>query len=142
MLGSRIRDLREAARDDDNLNRFLSLTRVYVPRLPKASVEYLVAKVPVVQWSSKYSFSWLWSDLVAGKSVIQNYYFLYNCSYGPNDRDHDRYPTRPPKPRLCQSRKYSCSLWPPFQLATDLDLHHHGNFERLIALSNISVCQT
>lgn len=67
MLGSQTRDLREAARNDDNLNRFLSLTKVYLPRLPKASAEYLVAKVPVVQWSSKYSFSWLWSDLVAGK---------------------------------------------------------------------------
>ncbi|KAJ5762717.1 hypothetical protein N7533_001398 [Penicillium manginii] len=69
MLGPRIRDLREAARNDDNLNRFLSLTKVYLPRLPKASAEYLAAKVPVVQWSSKYSFSWLWSDLVAGITI-------------------------------------------------------------------------
>ncbi|KAJ5391746.1 hypothetical protein N7509_007236 [Penicillium cosmopolitanum] len=69
MLGSQTRDLREAARNDDNLNRFLSLTKVYLPRLPKASAEYLVAKVPVVQWSSKYSFSWLWSDLVAGITI-------------------------------------------------------------------------
>lgn len=67
MLSTRIKDLRESARNDENLNRFLSLTRVYLPRLPKASAEYLTAKVPVVQWTPKYSLSWLWSDLVAGE---------------------------------------------------------------------------
>ncbi|KAI9044317.1 uncharacterized protein KD926_001548 [Aspergillus affinis] len=69
MLRIRMRDLKEVARNDDNLNRFLSLARVYLPRLPRATAEYLAAKVPVVQWSPKYSLSWLWNDLVAGITI-------------------------------------------------------------------------
>lgn len=78
MFGTRIKDLRASARDDPNLSRFQSLMRVYLPRLPKASAEYLVAKVPVVQWSPKYSLSWLWSDLVAGKTLMLPWNILHS----------------------------------------------------------------
>ncbi|CAG8937248.1 unnamed protein product [Penicillium salamii] len=69
MLRPRIRDLREAVGNDYNLNQLFSLTKVYLPRLPKASAKYLAAKAPVVQWSFNYSISWLWSDLVAGITI-------------------------------------------------------------------------
>ena len=72
MIGTRFRSLREATLKDDNLSRFFELTRVYLPKLPKASAKYLAAKVPVVQWSPKYSLSWLWNDLVAGKTYSRS----------------------------------------------------------------------
>jgi len=58
-----------ALQDDVNISRFMDLANSNLPKLPRASADYLAAKVPIVQWIPRYSFSWLWNDLVAGKTV-------------------------------------------------------------------------
>jgi hypothetical protein len=59
----------EAIQDDANISRFVDFASSQLPKLPKASARYLAAKAPIVQWIPRYSLSWLWSDLVAGKLV-------------------------------------------------------------------------
>ncbi|KAL4781729.1 sulfate transporter family-domain-containing protein [Aspergillus varians] len=68
MMGQ-IQGLKKAVRNDPNINRFLSLTSYCLPRLPKASANYLAAKLPITQWITGYSLEWLWSDLVAGITI-------------------------------------------------------------------------
>ncbi|KAL4801767.1 sulfate transporter family-domain-containing protein [Aspergillus unguis] len=64
-----IQQLTTTLRTDTNTNRFLALSRSSLPRLPSASARYLAAKVPITQWITGYSLSWLWSDLVAGITI-------------------------------------------------------------------------
>lgn len=66
----RIQGLKKAIKHDPNINRFVSLNGNCLPRLPKASANYLAAKVPITQWITGYSLAWLWSDLVAGENEI------------------------------------------------------------------------
>ncbi|BCS25558.1 uncharacterized protein APUU_50269S [Aspergillus puulaauensis] len=65
----RIQGLKKAIKHDPNISRFVSLNGNCLPRLPKASANYLAAKVPITQWITGYSLAWLWSDLVAGVTI-------------------------------------------------------------------------
>ncbi|KAL4885916.1 sulfate transporter family-domain-containing protein [Aspergillus karnatakaensis] len=64
-----IQALKKTVRDDPNITRFLSLASSSLPKLPKATANYLAAKVPIAQWITGYSPSWLWGDLVAGITI-------------------------------------------------------------------------
>ncbi|KAJ5908372.1 hypothetical protein N7495_001054 [Penicillium taxi] len=68
-MNSRVKGLRKAIQEDANISRFVDLTNTHLPRLPRASARYLVAKVPIVQWIPHYSLPWLWNDLVAGITI-------------------------------------------------------------------------
>ncbi|KAJ5930984.1 hypothetical protein N7466_006477 [Penicillium verhagenii] len=63
------RGLRKAIQDDVNISRFVDLANTHLPKLPRASAKYMAAKVPILQWIPRYSFPWLWNDLVAGITI-------------------------------------------------------------------------
>jgi sodium-independent sulfate anion transporter 11 len=54
---------------DANIHHFLSYSTQGAKALPRASLQYAVDKVPVVQWLPKYIWKWLLNDLVAGLTV-------------------------------------------------------------------------
>jgi sodium-independent sulfate anion transporter 11 len=56
-------------RTDENL-LFVRAGTVRAARaLPRATLEYAVEKVPIVQWLPRYSPRWILNDLVAGLTV-------------------------------------------------------------------------
>lgn len=62
-------NLREEIRTDDTLNRAIDYTRRAVRAFPKASAEYFLEKVPIIQWLPRYYPRWLLNDVVAGLTV-------------------------------------------------------------------------
>ena len=64
-----VEDFKEEVRTDGTLNRVKGWATEYPPKVLPASKEYLIAKVPVVQWLPRYSPSWLVQDFVAGLTI-------------------------------------------------------------------------
>lgn len=54
--------LKEELRTDPNLSRAKHYAEVIPEKLPSATKQYLLDKVPIIQWLPKYSTSWLVSD--------------------------------------------------------------------------------
>jgi hypothetical protein len=86
----------KAIRDDANISRFVDFASSQLPKLPKATAKYLAEKAPIVQWIPKYSLSWLWNDLVAGKIVSREF-----KSELTRDRHHNWDSSSPPESGLC-----------------------------------------
>jgi sodium-independent sulfate anion transporter 11 len=61
--------IKRKIQNDPNLQRVQSYSRRAAKALPRASLEYAVEKVPIVQWLPRYSPRWIWNDLVAGLTV-------------------------------------------------------------------------
>ncbi|KAL3958585.1 hypothetical protein ACCO45_006747 [Purpureocillium lilacinum] len=59
----------EAYRTDPNLNRARSWVGPIARRLPSATAEYLVEKLPVASWLPHYDYKWLLRDVIAGITV-------------------------------------------------------------------------
>lgn len=62
-------DVAESLRTDPNWNRVRSWVEPVKNRLPSASVEYLVEKLPVAQWLPHYDYRWLFQDIIAGITI-------------------------------------------------------------------------
>lgn len=54
---------------DQNINHFTLSVQRGAKALPRSSVQYVLDKVPVIQWLPKYYWKWLLNDLVAGLTV-------------------------------------------------------------------------
>jgi sodium-independent sulfate anion transporter 11 len=59
----------ESLKTDPNLNRARSWVDPIKRRLPSATAEYLVEKVPVIQWLPHYDYRWLFQDIIAGITI-------------------------------------------------------------------------
>jgi sodium-independent sulfate anion transporter 11 len=61
--------IREGFETDENIQRASRHLRNGARAFPSATGRYLLEKVPVVQWISKYSPPWIVNDLIAGLTV-------------------------------------------------------------------------
>ncbi|KAG9258204.1 sulfate permease [Emericellopsis atlantica] len=59
----------QSYRTDPNLNKWKSWVGPVTHRLPTATVDYLVEKLPVVQWLPHYHPKWLLQDIIAGITI-------------------------------------------------------------------------
>ncbi|KAI0454779.1 sulfate permease [Xylaria acuta] len=68
-MESRVEALREEYRTDPNINRAKHYARIVPKKLPSATKQYLLDKLPIIQWLPRYSPSWIASDFVAGLTI-------------------------------------------------------------------------
>ncbi|KAI0478219.1 sulfate permease [Xylaria cf. heliscus] len=68
-MGSKVEALKEELRTDPNLSRAKHYAQVAPKKLPSATKQYLLEKLPIIQWLPRYSPSWLISDFVAGLTI-------------------------------------------------------------------------
>ncbi|KAI1753915.1 sulfate permease [Xylaria castorea] len=68
-MDSKVEALKEEYRTDYNINRAKHYARTVPQKLPSATKQYLLDKLPIVQWLPRYSPSWLVSDFVAGLTI-------------------------------------------------------------------------
>jgi sodium-independent sulfate anion transporter 11 len=61
--------LRQEIRTDETISRSIEYTRKGLRALPKATAEYVLEKVPIIQWLPRYSPRWILNDLIAGITV-------------------------------------------------------------------------
>lgn len=54
---------------DENLEAVKVGSQKAAKALPSATVEYLLAKVPVIQWLPRYNPKWLINDVIAGVTL-------------------------------------------------------------------------
>lgn len=75
--------------------------------MPKATAEYVLEKVPIVQWLPRYYPRWLLNDLVAGTTVgvLLVCVRWHGAKAHPNDsKDSARF-------GICQNRNDPAQLW-------------------------------
>lgn len=68
-IAQRKADVVEAFRTDPNINRVRSWVQPVAQRLPSATTEYIVEKLPVAQWLPHYNYKWLLQDIIAGITI-------------------------------------------------------------------------
>jgi sodium-independent sulfate anion transporter 11 len=56
-------------RTDPNINRVKSWVGPVSNRLPSATAEYLIEKLPVLQWLPNYHYKWLVTDVIGGITI-------------------------------------------------------------------------
>ncbi|CAJ2513028.1 Uu.00g011470.m01.CDS01 [Anthostomella pinea] len=61
--------LRKEIQTDFTLNRVVKYARTTPRKLPSAAKQYLLDKLPIVQWLPRYQASWLPSDFMAGLTI-------------------------------------------------------------------------
>lgn len=54
---------------DSTINTIRRKVASGLPRLPQATGQYLIQKVPIVQWLPQYHPKWLLSDFIAGMTI-------------------------------------------------------------------------
>ena len=59
-------NLKHEAETDPNLNRARELGTKGAQELPKASVNYVVEKFPIIGWLPRYNYKWLLNDFTSG----------------------------------------------------------------------------
>lgn len=62
-------DVATAYRTDSNVNRVKRWTGPIARRIPSAAAEYLMEKLPIIQWLPRYNPKWLVNDFIAGITV-------------------------------------------------------------------------
>ena len=65
----KIEAFQEVVRTDTTTSRTKSFVVQGLPKLPDAAGQYLLDKVPIVQWLPRYHPSWLLQDAVAGLTI-------------------------------------------------------------------------
>lgn len=65
----KIEAFREVVRTDTTTSRTGSFVAQGLPKLPDAAGQYLLDKVPIVQWLPRYQPSWLIQDAIAGLTI-------------------------------------------------------------------------
>lgn len=61
-----VQDVKESFVTDVNWRRGAELGKRGARALPRATVEYLLDKVPIVQWLPRYNWRWIINDVIAG----------------------------------------------------------------------------
>lgn len=54
---------------DVNWNRGFELAQRGARALPRASAEYVIEKVPIVEWLPRYDYKWILNDIIAGLTL-------------------------------------------------------------------------
>lgn len=67
--GRNVDDFRDMVKTDTTTNRVTNFVLKGAPKLPSATVHYLLDKVPIVQWLPRYHPSWLLTDAIAGLTI-------------------------------------------------------------------------
>jgi sodium-independent sulfate anion transporter 11 len=70
----------EQVRTDESLRKVGLYGKYIATVLPRAIAEYVIEKVPIVQWAPRYAPKWILNDLMAGLTVG----VLLVCSWIPN----------------------------------------------------------
>ncbi len=68
-IGEKVEAFKEMVRTDTTTNRVKSFVIQGAPKLPSATVHYLLDKVPIVQWLPHYHPAWLLNDFIAGLTI-------------------------------------------------------------------------
>ena len=61
--------VKHSLQTDANWNRAISLGQRGARALPRASVDYVVEKVPIVGWLPRYNWRWIINDVIAGLTL-------------------------------------------------------------------------
>lgn len=54
---------------DSAINTIRRKADAALPRIPSATGQYLIEKVPIVQWVTQYDPKWILSDFIAGMTI-------------------------------------------------------------------------
>lgn len=54
---------------DSTINTIRRKAGAALPRIPSATGQYLIEKVPIVQWVTQYDPKWILSDFIAGMTI-------------------------------------------------------------------------
>ena len=65
----KVSKFKNSIRGDPNIAYAKSHLKYGVHALPRATLEYVVDKVPIAQWLPRYYWKWLLNDVVAGLTV-------------------------------------------------------------------------
>lgn len=68
-MGEKVKTFQHVVKTDTTTNRIKNFVIEGAPRFPRAAGEYLLDKVPIVQWLPRYQPSWLIQDSVAGLTI-------------------------------------------------------------------------
>ncbi|KAI1386901.1 sulfate transporter 4.1 [Hypoxylon trugodes] len=64
-----VKAVKEEFRTDVTLNRVVNFARIAPRKFPSAAKQYLLDKLPIIQWLPRYSPSWLPQDFMAGLTI-------------------------------------------------------------------------
>jgi sodium-independent sulfate anion transporter 11 len=68
-VGDKIETFKEVVRTDTTTNRLKNFVVKGTPKLPSATAQYLLDKVPIVQWLPRYHPTWFLTDAIAGLTI-------------------------------------------------------------------------
>lgn len=68
-IGEKVDAFKTVVRTDSSTNRVKDFVTEGVPKLPRATKQYLLDKVPIIQWLPRYHPSWLLQDGIAGLTI-------------------------------------------------------------------------
>ncbi|KAI0125639.1 sulfate permease [Xylariales sp. AK1849] len=68
-IGEKVHAFKGVVQTDTTTNRVRNFVAQGAPKLPKATGQYLVDKVPIVRWLPKYHPAWLLQDFIAGLTI-------------------------------------------------------------------------
>ncbi|KAI0538320.1 sulfate permease [Xylaria digitata] len=68
-LEENVEALKKELRTDPNLKRAKRYAQIIPEKLPSATKQYLLDKLPIIQWLPRYSPSWIASDFMAGLTI-------------------------------------------------------------------------
>lgn len=68
-VGDKVDAFKNVVRTDTSTNRVKNFIITGTPKFPGAAKQYLLDKVPIVQWLPRYHPSWLLQDFIAGLTI-------------------------------------------------------------------------
>lgn len=68
-IKERIEFFHEVVKTDSTTNTLKEIVARQVPKLPAESAQYLIDKVPIIQWLPHYHPSWLLTDVISGLTI-------------------------------------------------------------------------
>jgi sodium-independent sulfate anion transporter 11 len=68
-VGEKVEAFKDMVRTDTTTNRVKNFVVEGTPKLPSATAQYFIDKVPIVQWLPRYHISWLLTDAIAGLTI-------------------------------------------------------------------------
>src|SRR3979411_1287296 len=69
MMKVKLEAFKDVFRTDVTLNRVVDFVRTETSKLPSAACQYLLDKVPIIQWLPRYSPKWIHTDIIAGLTI-------------------------------------------------------------------------
>lgn len=69
VFNQKVEEFKEELRTDTTLNTAVHYARTAPKKFVPAATQYLLEKVPIVQWLPRYSPTWLMPDAIAGLTI-------------------------------------------------------------------------